>query len=335
MNRKSLFVLLKVVVVTAAVFWLGRTVDLKGMGQVLARTDLGFLSLALFLGLLPALVSGFRSHTLLKTLGIPISQLSLTCIAQIGQFFAVLVPGIIGDDGARFFYLSKLNPGRVRQACSTVLLDRALGFASLFILTTICIPLNWEVLARRQSTLWVGISFLAAGSCMLSIVITALLLSRARLEAILDFFRNRFSHSKLVGELTDITSAFVGNKKALCIVMTAALLTQIAICVLFWSVGRAVGIPLPLLSWMSFVPVIVVSGVLPITFAGIGVRDYLLFLFVGAATGEAIEKERIAALCLLLLILTFQGAILGGLVYLGFKPASSGATAPEPTALKK
>jgi hypothetical protein len=81
---------------------------------------------------------------------------------------------------------------------------------------------------------------------------------------------------------------------------------------------------------MSFVPVIVVSGVLPITFAGIGVRDYLLFLFLGAAAGGAIEKERIAALCLLLLILTFQGAILGGLVYLGFKPGAPKGTELEP-----
>ena len=71
---------------------------------------------------------------------------------------------------------------------------------------------------------------------------------------------------------------------------------------------------------MCFVPVILLAGVLPITFAGIGVRDYLLFVFLGATIGNPIQKERIAALSLILLILALQSAALGGLIYLGYKP---------------
>ncbi len=322
MNRKTLITVLKLLVVFTAIFWLSKSVDVAGVGRVLAQTHFGFLMGALLLGVIPVFISGFRSHTLLKVLNIPLSVFNLTCIAQIGQFFAVLVPGIVGDDGARFFYLSKLTPGRVRQACSTVLLDRVLGFASLFILTTICIPLNWEVLARQKTTLWVAVSFLSVGAVVLTLGAIAMALSQTTLQSLLRFFQQRFKDSPLVQDLAEITSAFIGNKRSLCVVMAAALFTQTLICALFWSVGRAVGISLPLWSWMSFVPVMVVSGILPITFAGIGVRDYLLFLFLGAAAGGAIEKERIAALSLLLLLLTFQGATLGGLVYLLFKPAS-------------
>jgi hypothetical protein len=81
-----------------------------------------------------------------------------------------------------------------------------------------------------------------------------------------------------------------------------------------------VGIELPLFSWMSFVPVIVASSALPITFAGIGVREYLLLLFVGSAA-VAVDQERILAASLLVLALGLLMALLGGVVYLLYRPA--------------
>jgi len=62
--------------------------------------------------------------------------------------------------------------------------------------------------------------------------------------------------------------------------------------------------------------------VLPITFAGIGVRDYLLFLFLGSSLNGG--GDRLAALSLLLLGYTLFSALVGGVVYLFYraKPAS-------------
>lgn len=325
MRRKTLSNLIKLLFVSAAGYWLSRTVDIAAVAQVLFKADLRYAALALVLGLFPVFISGFRWRTLLKTLDIHLSVLNLACVAQIGQFFAVLVPGVMGDDGARFFYISKLVPGRVRRACSTVLLDRSLGFASLFILTTICIPLNWDVLARQKPTLSVGLGFLTVGSFVLSTAALFLVLSKERLQAIFEFLKTRFSRSATVRDLMGIAYSFASNKKALCVVTASALATQILICSTFWAAGRSIGISLPLSSWMSFVPVIVVASVLPITFAGIGIRDSLLFLFLGAGSGAGVEKERIAALSLFLLILALHNAAIGGLVYLGYKPSPSPA----------
>ncbi len=326
MNRRVLFTLIKLLVVGAAVFWLSRRVDIAGVSRVLRGANLSSLGLALALGLVPVLISGVRWHALLRVLDIHIPVRALACVAQIGQFFAVLMPGVAGDDGTRFFYISRLAPGRVRQACSTVLLDRGLGFASLFILTSICIPLNWELLGKQESTRWLSIGFLGVGGCVLGAVALFFLLSQNRLEWTFGLVQKRFGASKLLSELVQVASAFAGNRRVLMGVGAAALGTQVLICCMFWAVGRAVGIPLPLVTWMGFVPVIVMAGVLPITFAGIGVRDYLLFLFIGSGAGLSTGADQIAALSLLLLLLTLIAAALGGLVYLGYKPPQKGET---------
>ena len=320
MNRKNLVTLLKLTVVISALVWLRRRVDFAGVGRVLAGANFWYLGAAVLLSWIPIFVSSFRWQTLLKTLGLTLPLKSLACVTHIGQFFAVLVPGVAGDDGTRFFYISRLAPGRVKQACSTVLLDRALGFTSLFILTAACIPLNWRLLSAQPSTRLVAFAFLGTGAFLLLMSLVFLNCKQTFLERSFSAVKTRFSSSAWVGELMDVASAFAGNRGRLCLVGFAALVTQMVICCAFCLAGHAVGIHLPVWAWMSFVPVILVAGVLPVTFAGIGVRDYLLFLFLGTAAGVGAGADQIAALSLLMLLFALLLAAIGGLVYLVYKP---------------
>lgn len=322
MNRKVLLALVKITVVIAAVVWLRGRVDIASVGRVLAAANVWYLVLAAVLYWLPVCIAGFRWHILLKTLSIVIPLRALVCVTHIGQFFTILLPGVAGDDGTRFFYISRLAPGRVRQACSTVLLDRILGFASLFILTTVCIPLNWKVLEAQRATRWVGVGFLTAGVLMLTASTVFLACKKAHLERLFAKIQTVFGRFSFITELVEVASAFAGNRRRLCLVCASALVTQVLICCAFWSAGCAVDIHLPLWAWMSFVPVILVAGVLPITFAGIGVRDYLLFLFLGSAAPVAAGADQITALSLLMLLCALLLSGIGGLVYMVYKPAS-------------
>ncbi len=147
-------------------------------------------------------------------------------------------------------------------------------------------------------------------------------LSAVMLNRFIDRFQSPLQRFGFVAELAAMAREFAGNRGTLALVIAAALLTQSMICAGFYFAGRAVGIDLPLFSWMSFVPVIVASSALPITFAGIGVREYLLLLFVGS-TAVAVDQERILAASLLVLALGLLMALLGGVVYLLYRPAAA------------
>jgi uncharacterized protein (TIRG00374 family) len=322
MNRKALLTFLKIMVVLSAMVWLRGKVDMANVGRVLANANLWYVFVAAALYWTNVFMAGLRWQLLLKTLSIRIPLRTLVAITHIGQFFTLFLPGVAGDDGTRFVYIARLAPGRVKQACSTVLLDRTLGFASLFILTTVCIPINWNVLQNQQTTRWVGVGFLTAGVLMLSLCAVFLACKKTFLENSFHKVQSLFPGSYFISELVEVALAFTGNRARLCLVSAAALLAQALVCCAFWSAGSAVGIHLPLWTWMSFVPVILVASVLPITFAGIGVRDYLLFLFLGAAVHMGAGSDQIAALSLLMLLCSLLLAVIGGLVYLVYKPAA-------------
>jgi uncharacterized protein (TIRG00374 family) len=317
MKQKVLYPLIKIAVVGAAFFWLSRRVDFAGVWRVILEAKRSFLALAVLLCLVPVLISGLRWRMLLGALGIHLSALRLALICQIGQFFGVLVPGMAGDDGTRLLYVSRLAPGRAAQACTTVLLDRFIGFCCLFVLSLVCIPLNWALLSSQSASRTVAVAFLIAGTCVVSACAVLLCLNPSQFEKLVGLLRNRFPGSKMVGEWAVAADIFARNKMVLIRVALAALTTQLMACANYWIVGAAVGIDAPLTLWASFVPVIMLAGVLPITFAGIGVRDYLLFLFMGAFPGGG--SDSLAALSLLLLGYALFSALVGGGGYLFYR----------------
>lgn len=322
MFRKILYTLLKLLVASAAVYWLQRKVDAQNVLRVLRDADPGFFGGAFLLGLLNLLNGGFRWNRLLSALQISIPVGTLTAIAQIGQFFGVFLPGTTGDDVTRLVYIARLAPGRVREACATVLLDRVIGLSCLFMLAFVCIPANWSLLQGQPSTRWIATGFLFAGGAVLLGSVLFFSLSDVTLNRLINRFESLLKRFGFVTELAAMARAFAGSRSTLALVIAAALLTQSMICAVFYLAGRAVGIELSLVSWMSFVPVIVASSALPITFAGIGVREYLLLLFVGSSA-VAVDQERILAASLLVLALGLLMALLGGVVYLLYRPEAA------------
>jgi uncharacterized protein (TIRG00374 family) len=325
MKHKVIYPLLKLAVVSGALFWLSRRVDFAGVWRVILGAQGKNLAIAALFTLLPVLISGFRWRTLLGTLGIDLPAGKLALICQIGQFFGILVPGVAGDDGTRLLYVSRLAPGRSSQACVTVLLDRFIGFCCLFVLSLVCIPLHWALLSAQNSSRLVATGFLVAGAAVVLCCAVVFFLNHQQLGRLIEAVRSRFPNAKIIGECAAAADIFARNKPALLVVAAGALCAQLLICGTYWAVGAAVGIDAPLTVWISFVPVILLAGVLPITFAGIGVRDSLLFLFMGSFSAGS--EERLAALSLLLLGYTLLLALLGGVAYLFYRVQPK----PEPS----
>src|SRR4029453_15432723 len=97
-------------------------------------------------------IAGWRWQRLLQIFDITVPLKSLICIVPIGQFFAVFLPASPGDDLTRMLYISRIAPGRVGEACTTVVLDRGFGLSSILLLALLGIPWQWSVLANSTQT---------------------------------------------------------------------------------------------------------------------------------------------------------------------------------------
>lgn len=322
MNRKVAFTVLKLGILIAAIAWLSNKADLRAVWRILREANLGWVAVGLGAILTTVFLAAVRWRQLLRALDIHLGLKDLLSIAQIGQFFVVFLPGAAGDDVTRLVYMYRLVPKRANEACGTVVLDRLVGFACLFVLSLVWMPVNWNVLAASPSTRWMAVLFSSVGAGVLCVAALGLASSPARLEAVINSVRRWVPHSKLVQDLASMGATLVWRKKTLLFVAACAMTTQVLVCALFCAVGRAVGLELPLTDWMSFVPVVVASGILPITFSGVGVRDYLLLAFLGGAVHA--DNERILAVSVLVLAVSLLMAAIGGLVYLAYGGRSHG-----------
>jgi len=95
------------------------------------------------------------------------------------------------------------------------------------------------------------------------------------------------------------------------------LLTQLLLCLVFYFAGISVGITAPLHVWLNFVPIVLAANAIPITIAGLGVREYLLILFLGVLLD--VKSERALAASFVAFAIILGVSLLGGLLYIFFK----------------
>src|SRR5207237_10694350 len=111
-------------------------------------------------------------------------------------------------------------------------------------------------------------------------------------------------------------------------VIAAAIVTQLLICLLFYLAGFAVGIRMPFLVWLSFLPILLASAALPITVAGFGVREYLLVLFLGVL-GQ-VDSEHALAASFVTFGMILGVCLLGGILYIFYLPNGRVETSSDP-----
>jgi hypothetical protein len=97
--------------------------------------------------------------------------------------------------------------------------------------------------------------------------------------------------------------------------------------VIVYVLGRALGIELSLWRYFIYLPLITAITVLPISLAGIGIREGA-FVFFFAQAGVA--QAQALALSLLLFAQTLGLALLGGVWYFLSRESPAPASAPTP-----
>ncbi|HWB58716.1 MAG TPA: lysylphosphatidylglycerol synthase transmembrane domain-containing protein, partial [Chthoniobacteraceae bacterium] len=257
-------------------------------------------------------IAGLRWHRLLRAFEIRIPLFALVCIAQIGQFFIVFLPGPAGDDITRMVYISRLSKSRVAEACASVLLDRCIGLASILLLAVVCMPRQWHVLSGTPQTYWPALVVSVAGGVVLIGAALFFLVDGAFMQRLVAKCLGALNASKLRDELGIISGRVFSQKRAVAEVMAAAIGTQLLLCLCYYLAGRSVGIGLPVSFWLGFVPVVLAANAVPITPAGVGVRESLLVVYLGLVhvpQGTAIATSFIAFGMMIAIYL------LGGIVY--------------------
>ena len=317
-TRRIAFTVAKICFAAAVIAWLLHKVDASRVWNCVRNARGGPVLLGILMGQLTVVVAGWRWRRLLAIFEIRARLRSLICVAQIGQFFMMFLPGPAGDDLTRMLYISRLAKGRAGEACTSVVIDRFMGLTSILVFAAFGIPGQWHLLVASRPTYWLALGMLGACGVAGALGIAYFLSSEQGARRFFAVVLRLFPGARLHDEIERMTGLLWANKGSIVQVIIAAAGTQFLLCASYYLAGVAVGIHATPWVWFSFVPIVNAANAFPISVAGIGVREYLLVLFLGVLAHAASETALAASI--LVLGMTVVVCLMGGVVYIFYRP---------------
>jgi uncharacterized protein (TIRG00374 family) len=262
------------------------------------------LSLALYVGLV--LTKAWRWRLLLRELGLAAPTMrEASTLFMIGQFAGGATPGQAGDF-VRAWYLRERG-APLSTALFSILLDRLLDFLLLAIVSLFGLVAFLDIfpVALRPAILVTTVGF----AIVVAIAVPALI-ARAprrwlmtRLRALAPAsMRERLERWQELLDVLEVRPAFTLLLLLSTVAATAVVMVRI------WLLYRALDVVIPVALLVSASALISILQTLPVSIAGVGVRDAVL---IAVLAHHGYSPEHALALSALFLVLTLEQMLIG------------------------
>lgn len=283
-HLKSLLTgLAKAVLAIALLYWLYQkgVLDLK----ILSKLFNPILLLVALVGLvLNFYFATWRWQLLLRVQKLDLSRTECFKLNLIGLFFNYVMPGGVGGDVVKAFYIVKDHPKNRMGAGMSVLLDRVMGLYAMLILAIVSMLVNFEQVSSNPQL----------GLIMRSLEVIFVLFTLGLVLAFSKKFRswgwqnwlNSFALGKKLVSAYEAVYSYSHNLGILVGTIILSLAAQILAIVLIWWLGTNLGFQdVPMAIYFSVVPLGFIVTAVPISPAGVGVGQMAFFflfnLFLG------------------------------------------------------
>ena len=141
LNREQLYkagkFLVKLAITFAALYLVARQIEINDLKALLVEANISFLILALGLFVVAKLLEARRSNLFFRVLNIQMSEAMNTKLYLLGMFYNLFLPGGIGGDYYRVYWLKKRFQTGLKSLITAFLLNRVIGLVALLSLLLI------------------------------------------------------------------------------------------------------------------------------------------------------------------------------------------------------
>lgn len=232
---------IKLVVTAAALYYVITKIDVNQVAGTIGGAHPLYLAAALLAFITSKWISALRLNRYLEVIGIGIGTMTNLKLYLLGMYYNLFLPGGIGGDGYKIWYLNKRFDVRTRRIFWAVMMDRVIGVLALFCMAVVFLYFV-ELDGIYYALAWVLVP-LALG--------TAYLVTRRFYRYLLPVFAVTNLQSLAV-QLFQLLSA--------------------------WLILRAVGMPAEVPSYLLVFLVSSIVAVLPVTIGGVGSREFTFML---------------------------------------------------------
>ncbi|MEW6110218.1 MAG: lysylphosphatidylglycerol synthase transmembrane domain-containing protein [Nitrospirota bacterium] len=291
-TNKILIFILKSSISAISLYIIFSKTDIRHTFYILRNTNIFYFLAAISLYILSQLASSFRWKMLLPE---RFRVRRLFSLYMIGAFFSTFLPGLIGGDVVKAYYLNK-DAKKLSLTLASIFMDRYMGYLSLMIIGISALPFVSDYFGGSPYKWVMPLIFIAfvTGSFL--------------------FFGLKIGKRlSVISEFYDYFSLLWTRKE----IIIKTLLTSLVIQFLNFSkviiLAAGVGADIPLLLFFVFLPIIITITTLPISISGLGLREGSFVLLLGLI---GIEPELATSISIAWFLSIFVGSLPGLIVYI-------------------
>jgi glycosyltransferase 2 family protein len=319
--KKILITLFQLAVTIAVLYWVYHDPNRRAqMAEAIRNAQYHWVVIGILAYGVVEVSAAFRWHVLLKVQKIHLTVPRLAGLFLIGMFYNQFLPGGTGGDIIKSYFLLKETPDKKAGALLAVVFDRLVGLVALVAITGTLIALRYDFLSQTTETrqlLWFLLFLL--GSSILFLLSTFIISGLNLFHLLSEKFPGR---EKLI-EISAAYHLYAHHWRATLVAFGASVVAHLATFATFLCAAYALGAAVPVLDFFAVMPVERTISALPISFAGIGVREKILQIMLNGLCGVPEATAILIGSLSFLIILVC--CIPGAVVYLFYKP--SGAVA--------
>jgi len=296
-----------------------------GLWDTARRLDALSLMGAFCLCGVPIFLGALRWQRTLLVQDIRVPKREVCRISLVAHFFNAFLLGSTGGDVVKAWLAAKLSSHKRAEAATTVFVDRLLGTSSLLLFSAAMIPWCWRAgepapgldlfLTYRR---YQGVALLILGMLVVAVGAIAIGFYTNALAAgsTLSRWAGRLPLGDGLVRGLAACRAYGRSPGFLPTVLGYSLLINAAIVGTFLALAHGLRLPVPAPVLWFVVPAVVCVAALPITPAGLGVREHLFFALLTVPAFPNVKPAEALSLSLLGYSVNLAWSAVGGMVYL-------------------
>lgn len=305
MYKKLIFKLIISLVLIGFLLW---KVNLDDLFNSIKNANLFFVILGFTITVPADFISTVKWKILLRAQGIlKPNFMRLWALYYVGKFFSNFLPTEVGGDLYRSYDVGKTN-GKHAESLAAVTMERITGFSAIILLAMVGLLINWTKVNN------LCLAYVVLGSFGIAALTLCLLFN----NRVVKWFKRRMDYrflEKIVEKLQSFYTALTIYKKntnSLIKAMVISFLFQIVVVLNVYVYLISFDIEFSFLLLILIVPIIGLTGILPITINSIGLREGA-FVYLFAQMG--VSHSKALALALLFRLGILIASLVGGMLY--------------------
>lgn len=272
-----------------------------------------YIALGFSTFLLGMLMCSLRWKILMDAQNLNLSFCRVIVLFFIGQFFNAFMPGSVGGDVIKAWYVAKETNHKKTEIVATVFIDRIMGMLGLVVLCSAVMFMRLDFFMAHNETralMVFNLSLLVASIVGLFVVFEKNIMESWTLFRKLE---EKTALGKIISRVYNAFRVCVKCRATFFKTLFLSIANHMGLVVASVFLGRALEINIRIIDFFTAIPAINAVAAIPMTPGGLGTREVAAKIFLGTMN---VPEHKAVLLSLLIYTSAMIWSIVGGIVYI-------------------